>query len=163
MGNRPLGGLSLLLSPLVASQGLPGERRPVPLALSLAMEGSLSEETQPSPLPARFPFRSVDDPGPRFEGDVEVPMRRTTWIVFVLGLVALLAMPSTGLAAIKIKRINFDPAGSDTGNNSHLNRNTWSLATPATRGASCAGGGSSIKAAYTPFVSHASSCAPIAP
>jgi Lamin Tail Domain len=49
-------------------------------------------------------------------------MRRTTWIVFVLGLVALLAMPSTGLAAIKIKRINFDPAGSDTGNNSHLNK-----------------------------------------
>ena len=49
-------------------------------------------------------------------------MRRTSWILFVGLLVGLLVLPSTALGAIKIKAIYFDPPGSDTGSNSHLNK-----------------------------------------
>jgi hypothetical protein len=43
--------------------------------------------------------------------------------ILVGGVIAgLLAMPATAMAAIRIKAIYFDPPGSDTGSNSHLNK-----------------------------------------
>lgn len=50
-------------------------------------------------------------------------MGRTTRILIVgWFLVAVLALPGTALGAIKIKAIYFDPPGTDTGSNSHLNK-----------------------------------------
>ena len=50
-------------------------------------------------------------------------MQRALRIILVGGvIVGLLAMPGMAMAGIKIKAIYFDPPGSDTGSNSHLNK-----------------------------------------
>lgn len=47
-------------------------------------------------------------------------MRTRGLVLFVVTL-AVLALPASALAAIKIDRIRYDPPGSDTGSNAHLN------------------------------------------
>jgi hypothetical protein len=50
-------------------------------------------------------------------------LQRALKFLLVGGLLfGLLAMPATALAGIKIKAIYFDPPGTDTGSNSHLNK-----------------------------------------
>jgi hypothetical protein len=44
------------------------------------------------------------------------------WTVALCAVVLLLVAAAPALAGIEIRRINFDPAGRDTGTNSHLNR-----------------------------------------
>ena len=43
-------------------------------------------------------------------------------LCLLLGVAVLLTTAAPATAAIEIKRINFDPAGRDTGTNAHLNR-----------------------------------------
>jgi hypothetical protein len=48
--------------------------------------------------------------------------RRTALIV--LAVIFVLATGSQALAGLRIKRLNFDPSGTDTGTNRHINRET---------------------------------------
>ncbi len=47
---------------------------------------------------------------------------RKTLCVSLIALVLVIALPPSALGAIRIKRIAFDPPGSDTGSNSHINK-----------------------------------------
>lgn len=60
-------------------------------------------------------------------------------LCLLVGVVVLLAMTGPAAAAIKIKRINFDPAGRDTGTNAHLNQEVIVIENTGARGRSLDG------------------------
>ena len=49
-------------------------------------------------------------------------MRAIRWAVPVAALALTLAFPALAFAAIRISKIQYDPPGTDTGTNSHLNK-----------------------------------------
>lgn len=52
--------------------------------------------------------------------------RKCRFIALVVTAVLVVAVPSQALAAIRLKKIAFNPAGADTGTNSHVNKE-WVL------------------------------------
>lgn len=49
-------------------------------------------------------------------------MKRARWIMLVLAAALALAFATRAAAAIRISKIQYDPPGTDTGTNSHLNK-----------------------------------------